>query len=70
MYTEQLIGDREYNAAFKKKYREFWPIRDQLDPTLRDKIRALFDRPASPKTPLLAIKAGAVWKGIRPGKQR
>ena len=70
LYTEQLIGDREYIAAFKKKYREFWPIRDQLDPTLRDTVRALFDSQASRKTPLLAIKAGAVWKGVHPGKRR
>ena len=70
MYTEQLIGDREYNAAFKKKYREFWPARHQLDPALRDTIRAQFDKPASPNTPLLAIKAGAVWQGLRGGKKR
>ena len=69
LYTEQLIGDREYAAVFKKKYREFWPVRNQLDPALRDRIRAQFDNPASPKTSLLAIKAGAVWREIRRGER-
>ncbi|MCI4568533.1 glycosyltransferase family 2 protein [Lysobacter sp. CFH 32150] len=70
MYTDRLIGDREYSAAFKKKYREYWPVREQLDPALNQQIHALFQHPLSPKTNLLAIKAGALWKQIRPGKSR
>lgn len=65
MYAEQLIGDREYNAMFKKKYREYWPIRDRLDHVLREQIRALFADPKSPSTPLLKIRASAWWHGTR-----
>jgi len=65
MYAEQLIGDREYNAVFKKKYRQYWPIRSRLDPALRAQIRDLFAHPQSPRTPLLKIRAGAFWHGIR-----
>lgn len=65
MYAEGLLGDREYSAFFKKKYREYWPVRGQLDPALRDQIRDLFANPASPKTPLAKIRAGAWWAGLR-----
>lgn len=65
MYAEGLLGDREYSAFFKKKYREYRPARGQLDPALRDQIRDLFANPASPKTPLAKIRASAWWAGLR-----
>ena len=65
MYDEALIGDREYNAFFKKKYREYWPLRAQLDPSLHAQIRELFAAPRSPKTPLAQIRASAWWAGLR-----
>ncbi|WP_242112577.1 glycosyltransferase family 2 protein [Luteimonas aquatica] len=65
MYGRGLIGDREYNTAFKKKYREFWRARRQIAPELRERVRAQFARPASPKTPLLSIRAGLWWRALR-----
>ncbi|HJR74278.1 MAG TPA: glycosyltransferase [Luteimonas sp.] len=65
MYAEGLLGDREYGALFKKKYREYWPLRDRLDPALKARIRELFAKPASPKTPLAKIRASAWWAGLR-----
>ncbi|TKR29427.1 glycosyltransferase family 2 protein [Luteimonas gilva] len=64
MYAEGLLGDREYSAFFKKKYREYRPLRAQLDPALREQIRDLFAHPASPKTPLAKIRASAWWAGL------
>lgn len=65
MYAEGLLGDREYSAFFKRKYREYWLARAQLDPALHPQIRQLFARPASPKTPMLATRASAWWAGWR-----
>lgn len=65
MYAEGLLGDREYNAFFKKKYREYRPLRAQLEPALHAQIRELFAHPASPKTPLAQIRASAWWAGLR-----
>ncbi|MBS0216292.1 MAG: glycosyltransferase family 2 protein [Proteobacteria bacterium] len=65
MFDQGLLGDREYAAFFKKKYREYWPVRDRLDPGLHQQIRALFARPRSPRVSLAKIRAGAIWKGIR-----
>ena len=70
MYAEKLLGDREYAAAFKQKYRQYWPVRHRLDPTLRAEVQDLFNLPAAKTTPLLAIKAGAVWHSLRPRKRR
>jgi glycosyltransferase involved in cell wall biosynthesis len=65
MYVEGLLGDREYAAFFKKKYREYWPSRGRLDPALRAQIRELFAHPASLETPLAKIRASAWWAGLR-----
>ncbi len=68
MFDEQLVGDREYRGMFKKKYREFWPVRHQLDPALRIQIDELFRQPRSSTVNLSVIKAGALWHGLRRGK--
>jgi len=65
MYDEGLIGDREYNAFFKKKYREYWTVREQLDPALQPQIQELFANPRSRETPLTKIRASAWWAGLR-----
>jgi len=68
MFDEKLVGDREYRAMFKKKYREFWPVRHHLDPALRIQIDELFRQPRSTSVNLSVIKAGALWHEIRRGK--
>lgn len=68
MYAERLIDDREYRVVFKKKYREYWPLRQQLDPVLRVQIAGLFRQPMSPKVNLPLIQAGALWHEMRPRK--
>ena len=65
MYAEDLIGDHEYNAVFKKKFREYWPLRRQLDAGQVVEIERLFNAPLSSKTPLLAIRLGAIWHALR-----
>lgn len=65
MFDEGLLGDREYAAFFKKKYREYWPLRDRLDPELHRQVRELFAHPRSPGVSMAKIRAGAIWKGMR-----
>ena len=65
MFDEGLLGDREYAAFFKQKYREYWPLRDQLDPALHPRSRELFAHPRSSKVSLAKIRAGAIWKNLR-----
>ena len=65
MYQRGLIGDREYARVFKLKYREFAAVRDRLDPDARAEVANLFRQPSSPRTPVLAIRAGAWWKRMR-----
>lgn len=65
VYGRGLIGDREYKAFFKRKYREFWPVRKGLDETLRTKIETMFRNPLSPGTKFLPIHLSAVWRGMK-----
>ncbi|TWI05951.1 glycosyltransferase involved in cell wall biosynthesis [Luteimonas cucumeris] len=65
MFSEGLIGDREYTRVYKQKFREYWPLRGRIDPALRPRIEALFRRPSSPATPTLAIRLGAIWHDLR-----
>lgn len=65
LYAEGLVGDREYTRVFKQKYRAYWPARHGFEPSLRQRIEERFAHPASPRTPLLAIRASARWRALR-----
>ena len=65
MHGEGLVGDREYAAFYKRKYREYWLARDRLNPALHAQIRQLFARPASRGIPMLQIRASAWWASLR-----
>ncbi|WP_407428818.1 glycosyltransferase family 2 protein [Arcticibacter sp.] len=65
MYKTQLIDDSIYAKAFKKQYKEYWAVRNTIDPVNRHQIRHLFNHPLSSNANKLRFLPSAIWKAFK-----
>lgn len=65
MYSEQLINDRTYALAFRKQYKEYWKVKNTIDPANKVLIKPLFKNPLSPKTNTLKFLPTAIWAAFK-----
>lgn len=61
MFEAQLISQKEYNRAYKKNFKEFWPIEGIIDPAIRTQIMRLFESPLTSKVTFYKIWLSAIW---------
>ena len=62
MYKEQLITDKGYYRAYKKKFIEYWMVKDKIDKANKEQIRQLFRNPLSSQISLIKLVPAAIWK--------
>ncbi|WP_407430570.1 glycosyltransferase family 2 protein [Arcticibacter sp.] len=65
IYIDGLISEKAYYKAYKKKYVEYWFVRNQIDPANKTKVEALFSNSLSTKTSLTRLIPVAIWKQLR-----
>lgn len=65
LYQEKLITEKRYYKAYKKKYIEYWRVRNTIDYNNRLQIKALFSRSLSTKTSLIKLIPIAIFKTLR-----
>jgi glycosyltransferase involved in cell wall biosynthesis len=63
MYQRKLINDSVYVKAVKRQYKEYWQVRNQIEPQNRSAIKYLFDHPLNTKANTLKFLPAAIWKG-------
>jgi glycosyltransferase involved in cell wall biosynthesis len=62
IYEEGLISEKAYYKAFKKKYVEYWMVRNKIDKANKAVIQPLFKHSLSKKTTLTTLTPIAIWK--------
>jgi glycosyltransferase involved in cell wall biosynthesis len=65
MYQEKLISDAIYGHAFKKQYKEYWRVKNSIDPANKDLIEHMFRHPLSPKTDVRRFLLSAIWSAYK-----
>jgi len=62
MFQEELISEKAYYKAFKKKYVEFWKVKNIISQENRAEIKKLFAHPLTSKANLNLLTPIAIWK--------
>lgn len=65
MYQESLITEKGYYKAFKKKFVEYWRVKNTIDKNNRTQIKALFRHSLSAKTSLVKLVPIAIFKTLK-----
>lgn len=68
LYNENLITASLYKKAIKKKHREYWHVKTQLDRRLLPEIKNGFYHLPVPVISPAVLKLDAWWKSVRSGK--
>lgn len=69
MYTDQLITERQYYRAYKKKFIDYWQVKDTIDKSNKTVVKDLFNNSLSTKTSMLKLVPIAIWKKFK-GKKK
>ncbi|MHA4893636.1 glycosyltransferase family 2 protein [Pedobacter sp. PWIIR3] len=70
MYNDRLIDERTYYKIYKKKFIDYWKVKDSIDQNNRLIIKNLFNTSLSPKTNINKLKVIALWDDFRKGIKR
>lgn len=62
LFMEELITEIGYYKAFKKKYVEYWTVRNKINKANKVRIQTLFRQSLSNKTSLTKLIPIAIWK--------
>lgn len=65
LYQENLITEKGYYRAYKKKYVEYWRVKNTIDSNNRIQIKRLFNQSLSSKTSLFKLIPIAVFKTFK-----
>ena len=65
LYEENLITEKGYYKAYKKKYIEYWRVKATIDKTNRLQIKELFSQSLSSKTSLIKLVPIAIFKTLK-----
>lgn len=69
MYTDQLITERQYYRAYKKKFIDYWQVKDTIDKSNKTVVKDLFNNSLSTKTSMLKLVPIAIWKKFKRKKK-
>lgn len=62
LYKEKLVDERIYYRAYKKKFIEYWMVKNTIDKKNRQIIRQLFNNPLSSEVTMVKLVPAAIWK--------
>lgn len=62
IFKANLITEQKYYNAYKKKFIEYWMVKDTIDKTYKKNIKKLFSAPLSSKINLVKFIPLAIWK--------
>jgi glycosyltransferase involved in cell wall biosynthesis len=62
IFKEGLISEKAYYKAFKKKYVEYWMVRNTIATGNKAEIQVLFNQSLSKKASLTKLTPIAIWK--------
>lgn len=65
LYQEQLITEKDYYRAYKRKFLDYWFIKDEIDSTNKAAIEKLFSTSLSSKTSLVKLIPSAIWRSLK-----
>lgn len=65
LYQEQLISEKAYYRAFKKKYVEYWFVKNTINKENKVLIKKYFSNPLSSKITAFKFIPTAIWKDLR-----
>lgn len=65
LYKRGMISASDYYKVFKIQFRNFYPIRKNIDPSLRLEIAALFKNPITTRSIYYKILFGTLWKHLK-----
>jgi glycosyltransferase involved in cell wall biosynthesis len=65
LYQDGLITENIYYKAFKKKYIEYWRVKNTIDKDNRILIKSLFHKSLSAKTSLIKLTPIAIFKTLK-----
>lgn len=65
MYASDFINRQRYEQAYKKNFKEFWPVRNAINPATRQEIVHMFKNPLTSKTLFYKIWLSAAWKHLK-----
>ncbi|WP_222537220.1 glycosyltransferase family 2 protein [Pedobacter polysacchareus] len=69
MYTDQLITERQYYRAYKKKFIDYWQVKDTIEKANKDIVKNLFNNSLSTKTSMIKLVPIAIWKKFKQKKK-
>lgn len=64
LYKEHLISESKYYKAIKKKYIDYWFVRNRIGKENKAAIKKLFNNTLSNRTSLIRLVPIAIWKQI------
>ncbi|WP_158796530.1 glycosyltransferase [Pedobacter sp. L105] len=65
LYERNLVSKKDYHAAFKMQFRNYYPIKNSLPPEFKKEIDLLFKHPLTAKSLYYKILLSAVWRNIK-----
>lgn len=69
MYLDKLIDEQTYNKAYKKKFFEYWLVKDKIDLGNKKIIEKLLRNSLTTKTSVLKLAPSAIWKKFKQRKK-
>lgn len=64
-YERKIISDIDYFNTFKIHFKDYYVVKNNLDPELRKEINKMFRNPLTSKSIYFRILPSAIWKKIR-----
>jgi glycosyltransferase involved in cell wall biosynthesis len=65
MYKNQLITDTTYTAAFRKQFKAYWMVKNNVEQANKQIIKTLFAQPLTPKARMLNFLPSAIWNTFK-----
>lgn len=69
MYSEQLIDERIYYKAYKKKFIDYWLVKDTLDHANKEIIDQLLKKSLTKETSRSSLLPSAIWRKFKQRKK-
>lgn len=68
MYTRKLISNKIYNLAIRKQFKDYWKVKDEIDPKNKQIIQSLFLNLRSNRFQIIKFLPTAIWAAFKHDK--